>query len=278
MVKLLRTALFGAQPRIERPKHSWKNVCPALFIAVVLIYLFVPVIVTVLFSFTQSPRLSLPIRGFTLDWYSHAFSNPLFKEAMRNTLILAGASAIVAVLLGTSFAFGMTGLKGRKRNAAMTASLLPAAIPALVLGISMAAFFSAIGNHQGLVDAAIGHAVVSLPFVILTMNARLETFDFTTLEAARDLGASPLRTFKDITLPLIRTSIIGAGLLAIALSLDEFVVTWFNIGNDTTIPVLIWGLLRRGIDPSINALASLVLFSLVVIVTISSRLNHRTEK
>ena len=110
------------------------------------------------------------------------------------------------------------------------------------------------------------------------MNARLETFDFTTLEAARDLGASPLRTFKDITLPLIRTSIIGAGLLAIALSLDEFVVTWFNIGNDTTIPVLIWGLLRRGIDPSINALASLVLFSLVVIVTISSRLNHRTEK
>ncbi len=142
----------------------------------------------------------------------------------------------------------------------------------------MAVFFSAIGNQQGLFNTAIGHAIVSLPFVILTMNARLETFDFTTLEAARDLGASPLRTFRDITLPLIRTAIIGAGLLAIAMSLDEFVVTWFNIGNEMTIPVLIWGLLRRGIDPSINALASIVLVSLVVIVTIASRLNHRREQ
>ena len=166
----------------------------------------------------------------------------------------------------------------RKRSVLLIASLLPAAIPVLVLGIAMAAFFSAIGNQQGLFNTAIGHAMVSLPFVILTMNARLETFDFSTLEAARDLGASPLRTFRDITLPLIRTAIIGAGLLAIAMSLDEFVVTWFNIGNEMTIPVLIWGLLRRGIDPSINALASLVLISLVVIVTIASRLNHRREQ
>ena len=117
-----------------------------------------------------------------------------------------------------------------------------------------------------------------MPFVILTMNARLETFDFTTLEAARDLGASPLQTFRDITLPLISTAVLGAGLLAVALSLDEFVVTWFNIGNEMTIPVLIWGLLRRGIDPSINALASVVLVSLIVIVTVSNRLTHPTEK
>ena len=127
-------------------------------------------------------------------------------------------------------------------------------------------------------SAAIGHAVLSMPFVILTMNARLETFDFTTLEAARDLGASPLQTFRDITLPLIRTAVIGAGLLAVALSLDEFVVTWFNIGNEMTIPILIWGLLRRGIDPSINALASVVLVSLIIIVTVSNRLTNRTEK
>lgn len=251
---------------------------PALFIGIVLAYLFAPVFVTVLFSFTQSPRLSLPIEGFTLQWYFSAFDNPLFVDALRNTLILAGVSAVVAVFIGTSFAFGMTGIKGRKRNVLLIASLLPAAIPVLVLGIAMAAFFSAIGNQQGLFNTAIGHAMVSLPFVILTMNARLETFDFSTLEAARDLGASPLRTFRDITLPLIRTSIIGAGLLAIAMSLDEFVVTWFNIGNEMTIPVLIWGLLRRGIDPSINALASMVLISLVVIVTIASRLNHRREQ
>ena len=235
--------------KARRLRHSLRKLGPALFVGVVLSYLFAPVIVTVLFSFTVSPRLSLPIEGFTLDWYKSAFGNPLFVDAMQNTLILALSSAIVAVIFGTSFAFGITSIKGRRRRIALTASLLPAAIPALVLGIALAVFFSGIGSRQGLLNASIGHAVLSLPFVILTMNARLETFDFTTLEAARDLGASPLQTFRDITLPIIRTAVIGAGLLAIALSLDEFVVTWFNIGNEMTIPVLIWGLLRRGIDP-----------------------------
>jgi spermidine/putrescine transport system permease protein len=262
----------------KRFRRSLRNLAPTIFVGVVLTYLFAPVIVTVLFSFTTSPRLSLPIEGFTLEWYKSAFGNPLFIDATRNTLILAFVSAIVAVLFGTSFAFGITSLKGRRRSIALTGSLLPAAIPALVLGISMAVFFSSIGSTQGLINAAIGHAVLSMPFVILTMNARLETFDFTTLEAARDLGASPLQTFRDITLPLIRTAVIGAGLLAVALSLDEFVVTWFNIGNEMTIPILIWGLLRRGIDPSINALASVVLVSLIIIVTVSNRLTNRTEK
>ena len=119
-------------------------------------------------------------------------------------------------------------------------------------------------------NAAIGHVIVCLPFVILTMNARLETFDFTTLEAARDLGASPFRTFLDITFPLIRPSIIGAALLAAALSLDEFVVTWFNIGSQQTLPVLVWGLMRRGVDPSINAVASVLLLSLICLVAVSS--------
>jgi ABC-type spermidine/putrescine transport system permease subunit II len=102
------------------------------------------------------------------------------------------------------------------------------------------------------------------------MNARLEGFDFSVVEAARDLGASPLRAFLDITFPLIRPSIIGAALLAAALSLDEFVVTWFNIGSQQTLPVLVWGLMRRGIDPSINAVASILLLSLIVLLGLSS--------
>ena len=157
----------------------------------------------------------------------------------------------------------------------MTASLLPAAVPALVFGVALAVFFSAVHRPQGLINAAIGHILVALPFVVLTMNARLETFDFSTLEAARDLGASPWRTFRDVTFPLIRPTVLGAGLLAMALSLDEFVVTWFNIGNEQSLPVLIWGLLRRGITPSVNALATVVLFSLVALVLVSNRLNRR---
>ena len=118
-------------------------------------------------------------------------------------------------------------------------------------------------------------SLVCLPFVILTMNARLETFDFSTLEAARDLGASPYRAFRDITFPLIRPSIIGAALLAAALSLDEFVVTWFNIGSQQTVPVLVWGLMRRGVDPSINAIATILLTLLVSLVIVSNILDRK---
>ena len=149
------------------------------------------------------------------------------------------------------------------------------AVPVLVLGVALAVLFTNLGRPPSLLNAAVGHIVVALPFVILTVNARLETFDFSTLEAARDPGASPLRTFQDVTFPLIRPSVIGAALLAAALSLDEFVATFFNIGNETSLPVLVWGLLRRGINPSINALASVVLLSLVGLVVASNILSRR---
>lgn len=246
-----------------------------IFVAVVLIYLFAPVVVTVLFSFTTSPRLSLPIEGLTLDWYHEAFSNPLFTTALQNTLWLALVTAVVAVGLGLPFAFGIARLKDRARGPLLTASLVPAAVPALVLGLALAVFFTTIHVQTGLLPAGIGHILVALPFVVLTLNARLETFDFTVLEAARDLGASPVRTFRDITFPLIRPSVLGAALLAMALSIDEFVVTWFTIGNQQSLPVLIWGLLRRGIDPTVNALATVVLFSLIGLVVLAGLVSRR---
>lgn len=246
-----------------------------IFLALVLLYLFAPVFVTVLFSFTTSPRLSLPIEGFTLDWYRRAFADPLFATALTNSLILALVTAVVSVTLGVTFAFGVARFRRHARQRLLTVSLIPATVPALVLGIALAVFFTALGRPPGLPNAAIGHILVALPFVILTVNARLETFDFSVLEAARDLGASPLRTFRDITLPLIWPSIIGASLLAMALSLDEFVVTWFTIGNQQSLPVLIWGLLRRGIDPTVNALASVVLASLIALVVVSGLTTRR---
>lgn len=240
------------------------------YVAIVLVFLYVPVAVIVLFSFTNSPRLSLPVEGLTLDWYRRAFADPLLTTALHNSVILALISAIGAGLLGASFAYGLVKLKNtRLRGTLLAASLLPAVVPLLVIGIALAVFFSALGMPQGLRNAAIGHVLVCLPFVVLTMNARLEKFDFSVLEAARDLGATPIRAFRDITFPLIRSSVLGAGLLAAALSLDEFVVTWFNVGSQQTLPVLIWGLMRRGINPSINAVASILLVSLIVLVVVS---------
>lgn len=250
---------------------------PAAFVVLVLTYLYAPIAVIVIFSFTTSPRLSLPIEGFTLDWYARSLDNPLIPIALQNTAILALISAIVAGLLGAAFAFGLVRLQhARVRTTLLAASLLPAIVPLLVIGIALAVFFRTLGLQQGLIGAAIGHVLVSLPFVVLTMNARLETFDFSVLEAARDLGATRFQAFRDITFPLIRPSVLGAALLAAALSLDEFVVTWFNIGNQQTLPVLVWGLMRRGIDPSINAIATILLAALVGLVVISNLLNRKT--
>ena len=241
------------------------------YVGAILTFLYLPVVVIVLFSFTDSPRLSLPIEGFTFDWYRKAFSNPLMMTALQNSVTLATITALATGALGASFAFGLVKLKSRRlRNTLLASNLLPAVMPLLVIGIALAVFFNVLGSRQGLLNAAFGHVMVCLPFVALTMNARLENFDFSVIEAAQDLGASPSRTFLDITFPLVRPSIIGAALLAAALSLDEFVVTWFNIGSAQTLPVLVWGLVRTGIDPSINAVASILLFSLIALVVISS--------
>ena len=152
------------------------------------------------------------------------------------------------------------------------AVLLPAVVPGLLLGISLVILFRLVSVETGLMTIIIGHVVVCTPFVVLTVGAQLEQFDRSLLEAARDLGASGWRATWDITMPLVRTAIVGAAFLSAALSLDEFIVTFFINGGVTTGPLLIWGLMRLGIDPSINALATLVLVLTVVLSVIASRI------
>lgn len=264
-----------ADTRARLPTPSVGKVLALAYVIVVLVWLFAPVAVVVLFSFSTSPRMILPFQGWTLDWYAVALDNALLERAIVNSVILASVTAVVATTLGVTLSFGVLRLRPPARGALVTASLLPAAVPVLVVGMALAVLFRTIGQAPGLANAAVAHILIALPFVILTMNARLETFDFSTLEAARDLGASPLRTFRDVTLPLIRPSVVGAALLAIALSLDEFVATFFNIGNLMTVPVYIWSLVRRGIDPSLNALATLTLLTLVALVVLSNLIARR---
>ena len=263
----------GARGRLRTPSAG--QLLALAYVAVVLIWLFAPIAVIVLFSFSTSTRMMLPFQGYTFDWYAEAFANPLLERSVINSLILATTTATVATTLGVSFSFGVLKVRRRFRTAMTTASLLPAAVPVLVVGMALAVLFRTLAQPPSLVNAAVGHILIALPFVVLTMNARLETFDFSTLEAARDLGASPTQTFRDVTFPLIRPSVFGAALLAIALSLDEFVVTYFNIGTLMTVPTYIWSLVRKGIDPSLNALATVTLLTLVALVVLSNLLSRR---
>ena len=243
-----------------------------VFVGAVIAFLAMPILITVLFSFNASPRLSFPIHGLTLDWYDKALTNPLFRDALRNSLIAAVTTAIVAALIGVPAAFGLRRVSPRLRPLMAGSLLLPAIVPALLLGIALTVFLNDIGVHLTLRTAIVGHLLIAMPFVVLTMVARLDNFDFSLAEAARSLGAGPARAFWDVVLPLILPSIVGAMLLSMALSLDEFVVTFFTRGTDDTLPVLIWGLLRRGIDPTINALATIILVGNITLALIANRL------
>jgi spermidine/putrescine transport system permease protein len=226
-----------------------------------MLFLFFPIVVVVLFSFNASPRLSFPMSGVSVRWYEEAFADPFFRVALRNSAIAAVATAGLAGALGVLAAFGLT--KIRWRGAISTALLLPALAPVLLLGIAMNIAVRELGLPLGLRAVIFGHTLVALPFVVLALGARLERFDFAVLEAARDLGATPSRAFWDITFPLIRPVIVGALLLSAAISLDAFVITFYLNGAAETVPTLIWGKLRRGIDPTVNALASVVLATTV---------------
>ena len=244
------------------------------FVCGVLGFLFLPAIVVVVFAFEPTERLSLPLTGISLRWFAVVLGAPEFQSALTNSVVAAVVSATIATLLGTAAAFGLTHLPQAYRQAGSTIFLLPAVVPGLLLGVSLVILFRLLGLETGLGTIMLGHMVIVAPFVVLTVSAQLDRFDRRLLEAARDLGASGWRATWDVTMPLVRTSIVGAAFLAAALSLDEFIVTFFINGGVATGPLLIWGLMRLGIDPSINALATLVLVTTVLLSVISSRVTR----
>ena len=241
------------------------------FIILVLAFLFLPAIVVVIFAFEPTKRLSLPLTGLSLNWFGVVLGTEKFQAALSNSLVVAVFSAVAATLLGTGAAFGLSHLKPSWRQTGITLFLLPAVVPGLLIGVSLIILFRLMGFDTGIRSIIIGHIVICIPFVVLAVGAQLDRFDRTLLEAARDLGASGWRATWDVTMPLVRTAIVGAAFLAAALSLDEFVVTFFINGGVMTGPLLIWGLMRLGVDPSINALATLVLVTTGVLSVISSR-------
>ena len=257
-----------ASPRRRLPRRFGAGA----FVALVLAFLFLPLVTVVVFSFNTLPRMSLPLPGLTTRWYEQVFGDPAVRQAVTRTAIAAVATAVVAGPLGVAAALGLQRLPARTRLTLLTAVQLPIAVPGLLLAIGLAIYYrQVLGVGFSLWTAIGGHILIALPFVVLVMNAAVANFRFSMLEAARDLGASPLRAFWTITFPLIRPSIEGAMLLSIAISVDEFIITLFTVGRDTTLPMLIWSRVQRSIDPSINALATVLLVATTVFALLAAR-------
>lgn len=228
--------------------------------ALVLLYLFLPIFVIVLYSFNRPEgRFNFVWKSFSLDAWRHPFAYPQLVEALVLSLRVAAVATAVATVLGTMIALALCRYRFRGSRAVGLLLVLPLTTPEVVLGSSLLSLFLAVSAAMGFTTIVIAHVMFSVSYVALTVRARLKGFDWTLEEAALDLGATPWRAFTRVTLPLIAPGIVAASMLTFALSLDDFIITLFNSGSAVTYPLYVYGARRAAFPPQINVLATTIL-------------------
>ena len=224
-----------------------------------IIFLLSPIVLLVIFSFTSRTLTNFPIDGLSLRWWQEMVVTRQFWPSFANSLIIGSCVALVSAIVGTLAAMGLAAMPTRRASIIMALLTLPVMLPPLVLGVALLSFYVSLDLKLGLTTVILSHVLFAQPFVILIVHARMINFDPRVVESARDLGASPLQAFFTVTLPIIRPVVIGAALIAMALSIDDFIITFFTIGTGNTLPTLVWGMIRTGLTPSVNAIGTLIL-------------------
>jgi spermidine/putrescine transport system permease protein len=230
-----------------------------IYAALAFLYLLLPIFVVVLFSFNNPKgRFNFTWQGFTFDNWLHPFAYPGLGPAVRLSIEIAILSSIFATALGTAIALALVRHRFHGRGLINTLIFLPMTTPEIVLGASLLTLFLNRNIATGFATILIAHIMFNISYVVVTVKARLAGFDRHLEEAAMDLGATPAVTFQRVTLPLIAPGILSAGLIAFALSVDDFVITYFNAGNQTTFPLFVWGAARVSVPPQINVIGSMI--------------------
>jgi len=240
------------------------------YIALVLTFLYAPIMVMAVMSFNASPLYALPLE-LTLDWYHALAGNQQLIDAGINSLKLAVMTTLIASLLGTGAALAFFRYEFPGKRLLQILLYPPIAIPWLIIGTSMLIFFFWVGIGRGLHAMLLGHVALALPYVVIVVSARLAGFDKTQEEAARSLGASPLQVLRYVTLPYLLPGVVAAALFAFAVSFDQFVVSYFlAVPGVSTLPVEIYTSIRKGFTPEINAIATLVIsVSMVLLLAVA---------
>jgi spermidine/putrescine transport system permease protein len=239
-----------------------------VFFALVVLFLYAPIVILVIFSFNDSPLPSFPLSGFTWRWYHQFLVNGELRGALETSAIVAALSSVGAVLLGILASIALVRRSFRGKSPVSALLLSPLVIPYVVFGISLLLFFHSVGIPRTILTVVIGHIVISLPYTILVLMPRLQQIDVSLEEAAYDLGASRLRTFRSVTLPLLLPAVVSAFLIAFTTSFDEYAVASFVVGSRVTFPIYLYAALRFPNQlPQVIAVAVVVItISLVVIV------------
>ena len=230
-----------------------------------IIFLFVPLFVVVFFSFNSSKAMQWS--HASLIWYKKLiFESPSLWAAFRNSLIIALTSSVTATLLGTLAAIGIKWYRFKGKSYITTISYLPMVLPEVIIAISMLIFFSAVKVRLGMFTIFAAHTTFTLPFVFMMVSARLDEFDYSTVEAARDLGANESQTLRKVIIPTIIPGVLSGFLMCITMSLEDFVITFFVSGPGSgTLPLYVYSMIRYGVSPVINALTFVMILGTMVI-------------
>lgn len=238
-------------------------------------FLYVPILVLMVLSFN---RAGLPTvwSGFSLEWYGKLFTSDPILKAARNTLVVAVISTVLATIIGTMLAIGV---ETRRQSAFLDALLFaPMIIPDIVLAIALLSFYTAISMTLGLHSIILSHVVFNIAFVAAVVRTRMRYFDHSMLEASADLGASEFTTFRRVLLPAIAPGVIAGALLSFTLSVDEFIIAFFTAGagqSSTTLPMQIYAMIRFGVTPEVNAMATIVMLVSFTLVLLAQRADRQ---
>ena len=259
---------------------TWRSHVLCAYAMAILACLYLPLLILALYSFNES-RINAVWSGFTLDWYLSLFKNRRVLEALTNSLIVAFASTIVSTVLGTTAAIALNKYQYKYKNVINGLLYLPILIPEIVMGLSLLVLFSQAHIPLGKTSLILAHITFCVSFVVITVNARLEGMRPELEQAAMDLYATPFQTFRYVTLPLAMPGIVAGALMAFTLSIDDFIISFFVAGpNSTTLPLYIYAMVKRGISPEINALSTLLMLATIVLVVLAQVLQpqHVSKK
>ena len=236
------------------------------YLGLLFFLMYLPIGVVILFSFNES-KLPVAFTGFSLQWYDKMFHNSAMREALGNSLILGVVSCLLSAVIGTMGAVGLSRIHWKTKGVLEYISILPLMIPEIILGMVLMAFFYMLGLPFGMLTLLLGHTIFCVPYILMEVKARLVGMDPALEEAARDLGASQLRAFWDITLPHIMPAVLSGSLLAFAMSMDDVVISIFVNGpRISTLPIKVYTQLKTGVTPEINALCTLMLGATILVI------------
>lgn len=260
-----------------------------IYAALIYIFLYAPIALIVFFSFNAG-RYAMDWQGFSVEWYGRAFANPIVVKSLTTSLIIAAATALLATIIGTLCALGLERTRGWIRSVFDALIYIAIMVPGVVIGIATLIAFvvlfdavnpaleamAGIRLQMGLWTVIAAHVLFNVAVIVLIVRARLAGMDRSLVEAAGDLYATPLGTFRQVVLPLLAPAILAGFLLAFTFSFEDFIIAFFVAGPNTTLPIYVFSSIRRGVTPEINAIGTVVLLSSLALLLIAQFLLRRS--